>query len=67
MEAPKNECLSKLIFFGDRSNSDTERNHQGKATILSLRRIADTRCEEAARCRGRWREPCIITNKTQRE
>jgi hypothetical protein len=62
MEAPKNECLSKYIFFGDRSSHrmmkrDTERNHQRKATILSLRQIADTRCEQAARCRERWGEP----------
>ena len=62
MVAPANECLSKVIFFGDRSShrmttSHTERNHQGKSTISLLRRIADTRCEEAARSRERRREP----------
>jgi putative transposase len=62
MIAPANECLSKVIIFGDRSShrmtkSDTERNHQGKSTILLLRQIAETRCEEAARCRERWGEP----------
>ena len=58
MAAPAHECLSKVIFFGDRSSrrmtkSHTERNHQGKSTISLLRSIADTRCEEAARSRER--------------
>ena len=56
MVAPANECLSKVIFFGDRSShrmtkSHTKRNHHGKSTISLLRQIADTRCEEAARSR----------------
>jgi len=59
MVAPANECLSKVVFFGDRSSrpmtkSHTERNHQGKSTISLLRQIADTPCEEAARSRE-WR------------
>ena len=59
MVAPANECLSKVLFFGDRSShrmttSHTERNHQGKSTISLLRQVADTRCEEAARSRE-WR------------
>jgi putative transposase len=46
MVARANECLSKVIFFGDRSShrmtkSDTERNHQGKSTISLLRQIAE--------------------------
>jgi putative transposase len=62
MVAPANECLSKVIFFGDRSShrmtkSHTERNYQGKSTISLLRQIADTRCEEAARSRERRGEP----------
>jgi putative transposase len=62
MVAPANECLSKVIFSGDRSShrmtkSHTERNHQGKSTISLFRRIADTRCEEAARSRERRGEP----------
>ena len=62
MVAPANECLSKVIFFGDRSShrmttNHTERNHQGKSTISLLRQIADTRCEEAARSRERRGEP----------
>jgi hypothetical protein len=61
MVAPANECLSKVIFFGDRSShrmttSHTERNHQGKSTISLSRQIADTRCEEAARSRERRSE-----------
>jgi hypothetical protein len=62
MVAPANECLPKVIFSGDRSShrmtkSHTERNHQGKSTISLLRRIADARCEEAARSRERRGEP----------
>jgi hypothetical protein len=62
MVAPANECLSKVISFGDRSSrrmtkSHTERNHQGKSAISLLRRIADTRREEAARSRERRGEP----------
>jgi putative transposase len=62
MVAPANECLSKVIFFGDRSShpmtkSHTERNHQEKSTISLLRQIADKRCEEAARSRERRDEP----------
>jgi putative transposase len=58
MVAPKNEYLSKVIFFGDRSShritkSHIERNHQAKSTILLIRQIAETRSEEAARCRER--------------
>ena len=61
MVAPANECLSKVIFFGDRSShrmtkSHTERNHQGKSTISLLRQVTDTRCEEAARSRERRSE-----------
>jgi putative transposase len=62
MVAPANECLSKVIFVGDRSShrmtkSHSERNHQGKSTISLLRQIANTRCEEAARSRERRSEP----------
>jgi putative transposase len=62
MVAPANECLSKVIFSRDRAShrmtkSHTERNHQRKSTISLLRRIADTRCEEAARSRERRGEP----------
>ena len=61
MVAPANECLSKVIFFGDRSSrrmtkSHTERNHQVKSPISLLRQTADTRCEEAARSRERLSE-----------
>ena len=62
MVAPANECLSKVIFVGDRSShrmtkSHSERNHQGKSTISLLRQIANTRCEEAARSCERRGEP----------
>jgi hypothetical protein len=54
--SPKNECLSKVVLFGDRHRmtpSRSERNHQEKSSILLLRQIAEVRCEEAARCRER--------------
>jgi hypothetical protein len=62
MVAPANECLSKVIFFGDRSShrmttSHTERNHQGKPPTSLLQQIADTRCEEAGRSRERRGKP----------
>jgi putative transposase len=68
MVAPTNECLSKVIFIGDfigdrpshrMMKSHSERNHQGKSAVSLLRRIADTRCEEAARSRER-RDPAHV-------
>jgi hypothetical protein len=60
--SPKDECLSKVMLFGDRSShrmtkSHNERNHQWKSIILLLRRIAEACCEEAARCRERLGDP----------
>jgi hypothetical protein len=59
----KDECLSKIILFGDRSlrramseyvvHYHTERNHQGKSNILLLPRVADTRGSKPVRCRER--------------
>jgi putative transposase len=62
MVGPAHECLSEVVFFGDRSShrmtkSHTERNHQGKSPMSLLRQIADRRCEEAARSRERRGEP----------
>jgi len=61
IERPKNEPLSKVIPFGKRSslrvtNGRTESNRQGKFAILLRRQTAETRCEEAARCRERLGE-----------
>ena len=59
----KEECLSKLIDFGERSlrralseyvaHYHAERNHQGKSNVLLFRRVTETRCEEPVQCRER--------------
>src|SRR5450830_348308 len=57
----KDECLSKLILFGERSlrralneyvvHYHAERNHQGKSNVLLFRRVTETRREEPVQCR----------------
>ena len=59
----KEECLSKIILFGERSlrralseyvaHYHAERNHQGKSNVLLFRRVTETRREEPVRCRER--------------
>jgi putative transposase len=59
----KEECLSKVILFGERSlrralseyvdHFHAERNHQGKGNILLFPRDTDRRCEGPVRCRER--------------
>ena len=59
----KEECLSKIIPFGERSlrralneyvaHYHAERNHQGKSDVLLFRRVTQTRLEEPVRCRER--------------
>src|SRR5450631_3711186 len=59
----KEECLSKIILFGERSlrralneyvtHYHAERNHQGKSNVLLFRRVTQTRLEEPVRCRER--------------
>jgi putative transposase len=58
----KEECLSKLILFGERSlqaireyvaHYHTERNHQGKSNVLLFLQVAETRCDKAVDCRER--------------
>jgi len=58
----KEECLSKLILFGERSlraireyvaHYHTERNHQGKSNVLLFPQVAETRCDKAVDCRER--------------
>jgi putative transposase len=61
--SPKNECLSKVVLFGDRHRmtpSCPERNHQEKSTIILLWQIAEVRCEEEARCRERLGDPSLF-------
>jgi len=59
----KEECLSKVILFGERSlrralneyveHYHAERNHQGKGNVLLFPRDMDTRREQPVQCRER--------------
>ena len=59
----KEECLSKVILFGERSlrralgdyvdHFHAERNHQGKGNILLFSRDTDRHREGPVRCRER--------------
>jgi putative transposase len=59
----KEECLSKIILFGERSlrralseyveHYHAERNHQGKSNVLLFRRTTNNRREEPVQCRER--------------
>ena len=59
----KEECLLKIILFGERSlrralseyveHYHVERNHQGKSNVLLFRLTTKTRREEPVRCRER--------------
>jgi putative transposase len=59
----KEECLSKVILFGERalrralneyvSHYHAERNHQGKGNVLLFRRVTATCREEPVQCRER--------------
>jgi putative transposase len=56
----KEECLSKIILFGERSlrralseyvtHYHAERNHQGKSNVLLFRRVTKTRRDEHVQC-----------------
>lgn len=59
----KEECLSKVILFGERSlrralrdyveHFHTERNHQGKGNVLLFSRPGARKREGPVRCRAR--------------
>jgi hypothetical protein len=63
VKSAKDECLSKIILFGERSlrwalseyveHYHAERNHQGKSNVLLFRRVTQTRREEPVQCRER--------------
>ena len=63
VQSVKDECLSKLILFGERSlrravheyaiHYHTERNHQGKDNVLLFPQAIETRREQPVRCRER--------------
>jgi len=60
----KEECLSKIIVFGERSlrralseyvaHYQAERNHQGKSNVLLFRRVTQTRHEEPVNVARGW-------------
>jgi putative transposase len=59
----KEECLSKVILFGERSlrralsdyveHFHAERNHEGKGNVLLFPRLTDRQREGPVRCRER--------------
>jgi len=63
VRSAKEECLSKLILFGERSlrramseyvaHYHAERNHQGKSNVLLFPQVTNTRCDKAVECRER--------------
>jgi putative transposase len=63
IRSAKEECLSKLILFGERSlrraireyvaHYHAERNHQGKSNVLLFPQVTETRCDKAIGCRER--------------
>jgi putative transposase len=63
VRSAKEECLSKLILFGERSlrramseyvaHYHAERNHQGKSNVLLFPQVTETRCDKAVKCRER--------------
>jgi putative transposase len=62
VRSAKEECLSKLVLFGERSlrramreyvaHYHAERNHQGKSNVLLFPRVTETRCD-TLECRER--------------
>jgi putative transposase len=63
VRSAKEECLSKLILFGERSlrramkeyvaHYHSERNHQGESNVLLFPQVTETRCDKAVKCRER--------------
>jgi hypothetical protein len=59
----KDECLSKIVLFGDRSlrravseyvaHYHTERNHHGKSNVLLFPDVTEMRGSRPVRCRER--------------
>jgi putative transposase len=63
VRSAKEECLSKLILFGERSlrramreyvaHCHPERNHQGRSNVLLFHQITETRWGKAVEYRER--------------
>src|SRR3979490_2770628 len=72
----KEECLSKVIWFGERSlrralvdyvdHFHAERNHQGKGNVLLFPQDTDRHREGPVRCRERLGGSCAIIIKRRR-
>ena len=73
----KEECLSRVILFGERSLRRTlseyvehfhaERNHQGKGNVLLFPRGTNIRRDGSVQCRERLADFCVITIRRQRD
>src|SRR5712664_1815026 len=73
----KEECLSKVILFGERSlrralsnyveHFHAERNHQGKGNVLLFPRDTDRHREGPVQCRERLGGSCAIIIKRRRD
>jgi putative transposase len=63
VRSAKDECLSKIILFGERSlrramkeyveHYHAERNHQGKGNVLLVQRVTEARRDNPLQCRER--------------
>jgi putative transposase len=73
----KEECLSKIILFGERSlrralseyvsHYHAERNHQGKSNVLLFRRAIEPCRDGLCNVARGWAGSCVITIKKLRE
>jgi hypothetical protein len=72
----KEECLSKVVLFGERSlrralseyveHFHAERNHQGKGNVLLFPRSANTCCDRHVQSASDWAACYVITIRRQR-
>jgi putative transposase len=74
VRSAKEECLSEIILFGERSlrralseyvaHYHAERNHQGKSNVLLFPLVSGNRREVSVQCRERF---CVSTIERLRE
>ena len=77
LRSVKEECLSKVILFGERSlrrmpseygdHCHAERNHQGKGSVLRFPRNTDRHREGPVQCRERLGGFCATFIERQRD
>jgi hypothetical protein len=73
----KEECLSKIILFRERSlrralceyveHYHAERNHQGKDNVLLFPRNTESTARALCNVARGWEDSCVITIKKRRE